>query len=115
MSILLLKQLVYRRGNSYLQDRHLAAIEGAREESTLLLRNFYKVWEKVHVLCFLFSFGSQMPGLSADEYQLAIPVRFVSLIRTLGLMRFTDCPTPERHYMNSMQTCNSVTFYFMKN
>ena len=34
-------------GKCYLQDRHLAAVEGAREESTLLLRNFYKVWEKV--------------------------------------------------------------------
>ncbi|XP_076312191.1 C-type lectin domain containing ema isoform X3 [Tachypleus tridentatus] len=42
MSILLLKQLVLKDGNSFLQDRHLAAIEQAREESTLLLRNFYK-------------------------------------------------------------------------
>lgn len=47
MSVLLLKQLVYRDVHCFLQDRHLAAIEGAREESTLLLRNFYKVWEKV--------------------------------------------------------------------
>lgn len=49
MTILLLRQLVYREMQCYLQDRHLAAVEGAREESTLLLRNFYKVWEKVHV------------------------------------------------------------------
>ena len=49
MSVLLLKQLVYRDVQCFLQDRHLAAIEGAREESTLLLRNFYKVWEKVHM------------------------------------------------------------------
>ena len=47
--MLLLKQLVYRDVQCFLQDRHLAAIEGAREESTLLLRNFYKVWEKVHM------------------------------------------------------------------
>ncbi|XP_067143421.1 protein CLEC16A isoform X2 [Centruroides vittatus] len=42
MSLLLLKQLVIKDGQSFLQDRHLAAIEQAREESTLLLRNFYK-------------------------------------------------------------------------
>lgn len=42
MSIVLLKQMVYKSGNSFLRDHHLAAIEGAREESTLLLRNFYK-------------------------------------------------------------------------
>ena len=77
MSILLLKQLVYTAGNpakkvqtsqnseegdtskpdetsddssdpkSYLKDEHLAAIEAAYEEASLLLRNFYKVWEKV--------------------------------------------------------------------
>ncbi len=57
MGIVLLKQLVYQDNNdtSYLQDRHLAAIEGAREEGALLLRNYYKVWEKVHVhICFVF-------------------------------------------------------------
>ncbi|XP_064631052.1 protein CLEC16A-like isoform X3 [Lineus longissimus] len=42
MSILLLKQLVYRKGKNFLQDRHLACIEGAKEESVLLLRVFYK-------------------------------------------------------------------------
>jgi len=47
MSVLLLKTLVYREDQCYLQDCHLAALEGAKEEATLLLRNFYKVWEKV--------------------------------------------------------------------
>lgn len=42
MSIMLLKQLVIKNGISFLQDHHLATIEGAREESMLLLRNFYK-------------------------------------------------------------------------
>ncbi|KAL4240827.1 Protein CL16A [Mactra antiquata] len=42
LSIRLLKQLVYMPGKSYLQDRHLAGIENARECSTQLLRNFYK-------------------------------------------------------------------------
>jgi len=28
---------------SFLQDGHLAAIEGAKEESSSVLRNFYKV------------------------------------------------------------------------
>ena len=43
LSIKLLKQLVYKPGHSYLQDRHLASIENGRECSTQLLRNFYKV------------------------------------------------------------------------
>jgi len=49
LAILLLKSLVYSSvdGHSFLQDDHLAAIEGAREEATLQMRNFYKVWEKV--------------------------------------------------------------------
>ena len=52
LGILLLKSLVYNADDrhSFLQDDHLAAIEGAREEATLLMRNFYKVWEKVFML-----------------------------------------------------------------
>ncbi|KAJ9577624.1 hypothetical protein L9F63_005811, partial [Diploptera punctata] len=42
LSIRLLTQLVMKSGQSYLHDAHLAAIEGAKEESTCLLRNFYK-------------------------------------------------------------------------
>ncbi|CAC5424104.1 CLEC16A [Mytilus coruscus] len=42
LTIKLLKQLVYMSGKSYLQDRHLASIENARECCTQLLRNFYK-------------------------------------------------------------------------
>ncbi|XP_052263692.1 protein CLEC16A-like isoform X3 [Dreissena polymorpha] len=42
LSIRLLKQLVYTPGKSYLQDRHLACIENAKECSAQLLRNFYK-------------------------------------------------------------------------
>ncbi|KAG8195139.1 hypothetical protein JTE90_023316 [Oedothorax gibbosus] len=42
MTILLLKQLVVKGTESSLLDSHLAAIEQSREESTLLLRNFYK-------------------------------------------------------------------------
>jgi hypothetical protein len=33
---------LFRGTTSILQDSHLAALEGAREESTLILRNFYK-------------------------------------------------------------------------
>lgn len=43
LTIRLLKLLVYREEQSFLQDRHLACIENARECSTQLLRNFYKV------------------------------------------------------------------------
>ncbi|PNF23192.1 hypothetical protein B7P43_G02739 [Cryptotermes secundus] len=42
LSIRLLTQLVMKNGQSYLHDAHLAAVEGAKEESTCLLRNFYK-------------------------------------------------------------------------
>ena len=44
IAIQLLKSLVLRPdGSSALQDNHFAEMEGVREESTLLLRNFYKV------------------------------------------------------------------------
>ncbi|XP_037287022.2 C-type lectin domain containing ema isoform X1 [Rhipicephalus microplus] len=42
MSLLLLRQLATIDGESCLQDHHLAGLEQAKEESTLLLRNFYK-------------------------------------------------------------------------
>lgn len=42
LSIKLLKQLVNKEDRSYLQDRHLACIENARECSTQRLRTFYK-------------------------------------------------------------------------
>ncbi|XP_063990573.1 protein CLEC16A homolog isoform X2 [Diachasmimorpha longicaudata] len=42
MSIKLLIKLVISDGESLLCDAHLAAIESAKEESTALLRNFYK-------------------------------------------------------------------------
>lgn len=46
LAILLLKQLVHAKEQSpvYIQDQHLAWIESAREESILVLRNFYKVY-----------------------------------------------------------------------
>ncbi len=44
ISIQLLKSLVLRPdGSSALEDDHFAGMEGVREESTLLLRNYYKV------------------------------------------------------------------------
>lgn len=42
MSLLLLRQLATVEGQSCLQDHHLAGLEQAKEESTLLMRNFYK-------------------------------------------------------------------------
>ncbi|ESO85022.1 hypothetical protein LOTGIDRAFT_196246, partial [Lottia gigantea] len=42
MTIKLLKQLTFKEDTSYLQDRHLASVENAKERSTQLLRNFYK-------------------------------------------------------------------------
>nr|CAD7261213.1 unnamed protein product [Timema shepardi] len=46
LSIRLLTQLVMKNSQSFLHDCHLAAIEGAKEESTALLRNFYKVRDR---------------------------------------------------------------------
>lgn len=44
LAIDLLKGMVVGSdGRSYLADTHFAELEGIREESTLLLRNFYKV------------------------------------------------------------------------
>jgi hypothetical protein len=43
LSVKLLKQLVNKEDKSYLQDRHLACIENARECSTQRLRSIYKV------------------------------------------------------------------------
>ncbi|XP_037775572.1 protein CLEC16A-like [Penaeus monodon] len=51
MSLLVLKQLIgvgssnRRKHMSFLRDHHLATLEGAREEATLMLRNFYKTEE----------------------------------------------------------------------
>lgn len=42
LGLKLLNQLAIINGNSILSDSHLAAIAGAKEESTSLLRNFYK-------------------------------------------------------------------------
>lgn len=43
LAMKLLKQLIKFGGQNILLDRHLTAIETAKEQSTLLLRNFYKV------------------------------------------------------------------------
>ena len=44
IAIKLIQNLVINPdGKSALADHHFAEIEGVREESTLLLRNFYKV------------------------------------------------------------------------
>ncbi|KAK3927792.1 Protein CLEC16A-like protein [Frankliniella fusca] len=42
LTIRLLTQIVIHANSSFLQDCHLAAIEGAKEESSSVLRNFYK-------------------------------------------------------------------------
>ncbi|XP_019615053.1 PREDICTED: protein CLEC16A-like [Branchiostoma belcheri] len=42
LSCTLVKQLVLSRDQCYLQDRHVAYVEGVREAATLLLRMFYK-------------------------------------------------------------------------
>lgn len=51
LTIKLLIQLVMSEGQSMLKDSHLAAIEAAKEQSTSLLKNFYKV---CYIKLFLF-------------------------------------------------------------
>ncbi len=47
IAVMLIRNLVTRPdGTVALEDGHFAEIEGVREESTLLLRNFYKVRSK---------------------------------------------------------------------
>ena len=50
IAISLIKALVIRESDnsSALEDTHFAEIEGIREESTLLLRNFYKVSKYIY-------------------------------------------------------------------
>lgn len=43
LAIKLLIHLVRSEGQSMLKDSHLASIEAAKEQSTSLLKNFYKV------------------------------------------------------------------------
>ena len=43
MAIKTLTQFVLTETENLLQDSHLSAIEAAKEQSTALLRNFYKV------------------------------------------------------------------------
>lgn len=47
LTTMLLKRLVMVDGKSILLDEHYAAVIGAKEESTSLLRNYYKV-RRVH-------------------------------------------------------------------
>lgn len=47
LAIKLLTQLIMSEGHSMLKDSHLAAIEAAKEQSTSLLKNFYKVWSEL--------------------------------------------------------------------
>ena len=46
----LVKGMVLGENRSYMTDTHFAELEGIREESTLLLRNFYKVMVTITVL-----------------------------------------------------------------
>lgn len=43
LTIKLLTQLIMSEGQAILKDSHLAAIEAVKEQSTSLLKNFYKV------------------------------------------------------------------------
>ena len=47
LAVRILRSLFHSEKQSLLLEGHLAAIEEVREESTLLLRNNYKIWEKV--------------------------------------------------------------------
>lgn len=54
---MLLKKLVIVDGKSILLDEHYAAVIGVKEESTSLLRSYYKVYNPLplaaRVICFI--------------------------------------------------------------
>ena len=52
----LVKGMVLGENRSYMTDTHFAELEGIREESTLLLRNFYKVMVTMKYPNFVFLF-----------------------------------------------------------
>ena len=64
LASLLIKNMVLRKdGKSDLADNHFAQVEGIREESTLLLRNFYKVgFSKVPYFFFYNHRGEEKDG-----------------------------------------------------
>ena len=51
----LVKGMVLGENRSYMTDTHFAELEGIREESTLLLRNFYKVISTPKIFLLFFS------------------------------------------------------------
>lgn len=73
--------MVWRLNECFLQDRHVAAIEGAREEATLLLRNFYKVWEKVFMFpaLYLLGFETQVAHTGENNANLRAYIFFFYL------------------------------------
>ena len=52
----LVKGMVLGENRSYMTDTHFAELEGIREESTLLLRNFYKVISTPKIFLLFFNF-----------------------------------------------------------
>ena len=64
LTIRLLTQIVMHSNASFLQDCHLAAIEGAKEESSSVLRNFYKVLQNTIFLMSEFCLKSKLTIIS---------------------------------------------------
>ncbi|CAG2068988.1 unnamed protein product, partial [Timema podura] len=93
LSIRLLTQLVMKNSQSFLHDCHLAAIEGAKEESTALLRNFYKVRNKTYTLPILLE--GQGRGGPGDKRRL----RDRTLHFTLPVCELCDAPSSVYHIL----------------
>merc|ERR1719210_1656791 len=71
----LLKGMVLSQGKSFLADTHFAQLEGIKEESTLLLRNFYKSEE-----IFLDMFEDEYHSASKSAPRLELILSDASLL-----------------------------------
>lgn len=104
MSIMLLKKLSMRDGKSILPDQQLASIEQAREESALILRNFFKTEDEIIFLdifeeefCEMKKRKLNIEYLMMDANLLLPPNQLTSLMMNgIDLTRRLPCAEDER-------------------
>lgn len=104
MSIMLLKKLSMRDGKSILPDQQLASIEQAREESALILRNFFKTEDETIFLdifeeefCEMKKRKLNVEYLMMDANLLLPPNQLTSLMMNgIDLTRRLPCAEDER-------------------
>lgn len=104
MSIMLLKKLCMREGKSILPDQQLASVEQAREESALILRNYFKTEDETIFLdifeeefCEMKKRKLNVEYLMMDANLLLPPNQLTSLMMNgIDLTRRLPCAADER-------------------